>query len=515
MAQQRVEIKNPVGVNTSIASADLPLNVWSNVMNVNFVDGKSKKAAGYNKIFGDTPQNISHLASSIEAGLLVWYEATPNKIYRTEGNIHQDVTRTSGPYNTLDNVGWNSANLNTLLVMNNSVDAPQALFFGSDNFVDLPHWPAGMTAKVVRSYKNYLIALNTNVGGTDYPTTVRWSSPADPGQAPFTWDITDATNDAGENYLADTAGSIVDGKKLRDSFIIYKEDSVYSMSYIGGVFVFSFRQLFDDVGVLSRDCVCEFDGKHFVVGQGDVYVHNGVQKSSVITGKMREYLFSNIKSSAFKKTFVVPDYNNTEIWICFCSSDNNDDDECNQALIWNWIDNTWSIRELPHIRYATFGIVDPQEPDFWDAAIGSWDTDALPWGESNYNPSKLKIIMTSVTNDKVYLVGNTTVFDDVPFISTLEKSGMTFGDDRMMKFVSSLTPHVRGDGQMQVYIGSQYIQDGPVTWRGPYAYTIGQQFKVDCRVTGRYIAVKFVTESSSSWALNGFTLEFEPLAGRR
>lgn len=516
MAQQRVEVKNPVGVNKSINSADLPLDAWSEVLNVSFKDGRSRKAAGYNSIFGTTPSNILTLAPAVEGGVLYWYEATYDKIYKTDGNVHIDSTRLSGDYTANDNDGWVATNLNTLLVFNNAVDVPQTRYFGSDNFVDLPNWPTGMTTKVMRSYKNYLIALNTTEGGVNYPTTVRWSSPADPGQAPFTWDITDATNDAGENYLADTQGAIVDGRKLRDSFIIYKEDAVYSMNYIGGVFVFSFRQLFDDVGALSKNCIAEFEGKHFVVGQGDVYVHNGVQKSSVISGKMRDYLFSNIKTEAFKKTFVVPDYSNTEMWICFPSNQNNDNDECDLALIWNWIDNNWSIRQLPNIRYATYGVVDPKEPDFWDASVGVWNTDALPWGESNYNPSKLKVIMTSVANDKVYLVGNTTVFDDQPFLSVLQRDGMNFGDDRGMKFVSSVTPHVTGEGDMRVYVGSQYVQDGPITWRGPYPYVIGGgQFKVDCRVTGRYLAIRFEADSLSNWNLNGYTLEFEPLAGRR
>lgn len=517
MAQQRVEVKNPVGVNTSLDAADLPLNVWSNVLNVSFKNGKSRKAAGYQQVFGTTPADIMMLRSAIESGVLYWYEATPTKIYRTEGNIHVDTTRLAGgPYGATEDQPWTGADLNNLMVLNNPVDVPQCRLYGSDNFIDLPNWPSTLRADTMRSYKNYLIALGTSIAGTHYPTTVRWSSPADPGQAPFTWDITDATNDAGENYLADTAGPIIDGRKLRDSFIIYKEDAVYAMNYIGGVFVFSFRQLFDDVGALSRECVAEFDGKHFVVGQGDVYVHNGVQKSSVIAGAMREYLFSSIKTEAYKKTFVVPDYSNTEMWICFCSNDNNFNEECDKALVWNWLDNNWSIRQLPNIRYATFGIVDPQEPNFWDSDVGIWDTDALPWGESNYNPSKLKILMTSVANDKVYLVGNTTVFDNIPFTSHLERAGMAFNDDRGMKFVSSVTPHVTGLGTLQVYVGSQYVQDGPIDWRGPFPYVIGgSQYKVDCRVTGRYIAVKFITDSLATWDLNGFTFEFEQLAGRR
>ena len=36
---------------------------------------------------------------------------------------------------------------------------------------------------------------------------------------------------------------------------------------MGGNLVFSFQKLFNDTGVLTRNCVAEFEGKHFVVTQ--------------------------------------------------------------------------------------------------------------------------------------------------------------------------------------------------------------------------------------------------------
>lgn len=517
MATQLVEIKNPVGVNTSLNSADLPPSVWSNVSNVSFKDGKSRKAQGYSQVFGTTPADILYLTNNVDAGQLYWYEATPTKIYRTEGTSHIDLSGPSSPYNATEARGWNGGVLNTVVVMNNGVDKPQCLRRSDATFVDLPNWPVNTTAEVIRVYKNYLVALNVVKSGDEFPTMVKWSSPADPGEVPFTWDETDPTNDAGENNLADTGGAIIDGRKLRDSFIIYKEDSVHSMTYVGGVFVFTFRQLFDDIGALSKNCIAEFDGKHFVVGQGDVYVHNGVQKSSVISGKMREYLFSDIREDSFDRTFVVPDYSNTEMWVCYCSSDRNDLSlkGCDKALVWNWREDTWSIRDLPLIRYATYGIVDPQLPDYWDAATGPWDTDSVVWGEKNYNPTKLKILMTSVENDKVYVVGNTSVYDGATFTSVLERVNIHLGDDRNIKSLISITPHVQGDGMMTMYVGTSYVQDGAITWEGPYTHQIGSQYKMDFRLTGRYMAIRFEVASSANWALNGYTLELAPNAGRR
>ena len=105
MATQLVEIKNPVGVNTSLNSADLPPSVWSNVSNVSFKDGKSRKAQGYSQVFGTTPSDILYLTNNVDAGQLYWYEATPTKIYRTEGTSHIDISRPATPYAATESRG--------------------------------------------------------------------------------------------------------------------------------------------------------------------------------------------------------------------------------------------------------------------------------------------------------------------------------------------------------------------------------------------------------------------------
>lgn len=513
----RVEVKNPIGVNTSVNPADLPLSAWSAVNNVAFKDGKSRKAQGYIQTFAGNPVNVNYLMSAIDSSQLSWYEATNTGIFRTEGTIHTDLTRVSGPYLATENSGWSGDVLNNVIIFNNPLDYPQILRRSDAKFIDLPNWPASTTANTMRTYKNYMVALGVTKTGTEYPNKVKWSAPADPGQVPSTWNEADPTNDAGEVDIAGNGDNIVDGKKLRDSFIIYKESSVHSMTYIGGTFVFSFRQLFDDIGLISRDSVAEFDGKHFAVGRGDVYVHNGVQKESVIDGKMKEYLFNSIREDAYDRTFVVADHQNTTMWVCFCSSDRNDPalKGCDRALLWNWREDTWSIRDLPNIRYATFGIVDPKASDSWDAAAGTWDTDSSTWGESNYNPSKLKILMTSVETDKIYMVSNDSLYDGATFKSFLERTDIALDDDRNLKEVISITPHIQGDGTANLYVGSSYIQNGPITWKGPYSYTLGSQFKIDFKLVARYIAVRFEVDSAANWALNGYTFEVTEGGGQR
>lgn len=513
----RFPVKNPVGVIKDPNPSDLPPSTWDDVKNVRFQNGKTLKSQGHESVFPTPEAPPLHIMPYLSQNTPYWLSASGGKIHRTEGSTWVDVSRTvGGGYSAVFGHNWNGGFLNQVAILNNKNDIPQSLQPTSSTFQDLPHWPVGYRAEVIRPFKNYLVALNITNNSVDQPTTVKWSSPADPGEVPFTWDVSDATNDAGESFLADTPGAIVDGKKLKDSFIIYKEDSVYAMRYIGGVFIFQFQQLFDDIGMLAPNCVAEFDGKHFVVGQGDVYVHNGIQKTSVIDGKMRSYLYDSIKGTGSSSVFVIPDYNNTEMWICYQNNSNSEESDCaNQALIWNWKNDTWTLRDLPNVSHGAHGIVDPQVSDAWDDDSAAWNTDTTVWGSSSYNPSKNKLVFSSPVDNALYVVGDVSSFAGVPFLSYIEKTNISLDDDINLKNITGITPHITGTGEVKIYVGSNNLSDGPTTWNGPYTFQIGQDFKVDCRVNGRYFGVRFEFPSVGTWALNGYTFELTKPIGRR
>jgi hypothetical protein len=53
-----------------------------------------------------------------------------------------------------------------------------------------------------------------------------------------------------------------------------------------------------------------------------------------------------------------------------------------------------------------------------------------------------------------------------------------------------------------------------VSYNDPVAFDIGTDFKVDCRVKGRYIAVKIESESDTKFDLSGISIEAEVVSDR-
>ena len=210
-----------------------------------------------------------------------------------------------------------------MLILTNFFDDPQewplssGIASVSNKMQDLSNWPASTECKSLRSFRSFLIALNIKSSSVPYTRVVKWSTEAAIQTVPSSWNENDATVDAGEYSLEDTKGAILDGLPFQDSFMIYKEDSTYAMTYVGTPFIFSFRQLSPTIGALSKNCVAEYDGGHFILGNGDIYINDGQRLKSILPHKMRDYLFSYIDGDKFDRSFVVADYGRTEMLACF------------------------------------------------------------------------------------------------------------------------------------------------------------------------------------------------------
>jgi hypothetical protein len=135
---------------------------------------------------------------------------------------------------------------------------------------------------------------------------------ADPGSLPQSWTPA-PDHDAGDVLLADTAGKIVDGLPLRDVFVVYKEFSTYTISYVAGQYVFSARKLFLTSGIQSNNCITEINGEHWVLTSNDVIKHDGQNYQSVVSNKVRNKLIEGINPAKLKQCCVTSRHNNQQV----------------------------------------------------------------------------------------------------------------------------------------------------------------------------------------------------------
>jgi hypothetical protein len=533
-----------IGIITDQLPMQLPAPAWSNGKNVRFLSNKVVKFTGHEEYFdpGDdwdgTGEQVYYAIPYNTGTQAVWVYCGLAKVVATDGTDSEDIS--NGTYTASADKNWTGGILSTFLIINNGIDYPQSwtgVFnppSGSDNLADLANFAAEADkCGAMRVYKNYLVALDvTKASGTRYKSLVKWSDSAALGALPSSWDATDATVDAGETDLSEktkdvNVGALIDCLPLRDTNIVYSDSQTWAMDFIGGTFVFNFRQIFKNNGILSRRCAAEFEGKHFVVGSGDVYVHDGATLKSVIDHRNKKFLFSNMDGPNYEKTYVFANYEETEMWVCYVSTTNAQDDAQpntevlpNKALVWNWRSDTWGQRDLidsalfgtPHI---SSGIVDTASTDDnWQTGTRSgveWDDSTTIWDELGFSPQEQSPLLCG---DKLYKGDSTNTFDGSTFESSIERTDIPLGEQDQIMRIKSFYPKMSGSAAVSIHVGSQLAPGGTVNWGTPMNFTPGTDTKIDVRKTGTHAAVKVESVGDQDWSLVGYEIEVEPVARR-
>src|SRR5574343_158264 len=502
-----VENVGQIGIIKDVPPHTLPDNAWSDGRNVRFRDGYAENTQTIADAYGTPPVAPYFMMAHTATGSRSLIYAGLSKLYSVSGSTHTNITRQSTGvdiiYSATSDQFWTGFVLGGIAVLNNPADTPQ-FWNGSvaSRAADLSNWTAGMRCKALRVFKNYLIALNVTKGSTNYQHMVKWSHPADPGSVPSTWDHTDVTKDAGEYDLSDSQSRIVDGLALGDQFIIYKESSIYSMTFIGQPFIFRFQKISDYAGALSQNCVAEFPGGHVVLGLGDVFVHAGQSPVSILDQKMRKWLFQNFDQTYYSRSFVSANYATNEVWICFPTQGNT---QANMAVVWNWKTGATSARDLPSIAHAVSAQVDYSPSLSWDSDSSTWDSDSTSWDNTPLDLSSRRMVL-AVPGSTALRIADTT--GGTSSLAYLERDGLVMGDASLIKTIRAVRPRVEANtGEViKVYVCGKNDPNAGSAWQGPYNFTVGTSLKVDCFASGRYLGVRFESSSGNAWKMTGYDI---------
>jgi hypothetical protein len=502
------------GVNKDLTAHDIDSGFVTDANNVRFNNGMAEMFGGYSNLYDPVSVAPYHVLPIYVGTTRYLIYASKTKVYVVNGATHTNITRQTASvdvdYAADETILWNGGVLNGIPVLNNGVDVPQMWnpVSTTTKLAALTAWDPDLRAKVIRPYKNYLVALHiTDTSATPddvFPHRVLWSHSATAGTVPSSWDITDATKDAGEVDL-DGQDHIVDGLQMGHSFVIYKKRSTHVMRYIGGQYVMQFQKLYGEAGAMSQDCVVDVDGAHVVLGVSDLWIHSGSGVQSLLTRTMRDWLFNNMDSQYYERSFLVKNIHKNEVWVCFPSLGS---DSCDKALVWNYKDTTFAIRDLPDVRSGANGALEGSTVYGWDTQTATWDTVTGAWNVGSAIPDEQRLILASPDNTDIYLMDSSTQNAGTAITATMERTGLSFGIPERHKIVTSVMPRMKGLGEsVSISVGAADDVYGTYSWTAPQTFTIGTDFKVDLLKSGRYFGYRLASTDAEEWRLEG--LDFE------
>ena len=510
------------GIVKDVLSYDLADNAWTDGENVRFFAGGVEKIRGDTDALSTTPVVIPYYAQSFVVGAqTVWSWFGFDSIFVTNGTTVSDLSKLGG-YSTDTGHGWTGGVLKGVSMATNGVDPPQKWLPDPSlqlNYADLLYdfsasttWAdASVSAQLLRTHGDYAIAMDTTENGVRNRRRVWWSNAAEALTEPSTWDYSKPAFDAGFVDLDDTFSPIVDGVPLRDSFLIYKEDSVYRMYFVPNNDVFNFKRLFSSFGALSRHCAQPFFGKHLVATNEDIIVHDGTQTQSILHGRLLKWYSATLDPTYANQSFVAVNLPKKEVWICIPEAGVINP---SLAIIWSWEDNSITFRDLHNAVYGTSGKIGGVTGTSFDSVSGTFDDDAGPFDQSVSKQTSNRLCLFTLNSDMLAVDSGERFQDTGKMTAYVEKAGMPLEDRDRFKFVKAIYPRIEGSigSKIQVWVGAQNTVGEKIRYK-KYTFSIGDN-KVGCRVTGRYIAVRFQTEDVGfPWRLQGFDIEYE-LGGR-
>lgn len=501
-------------INFDLEPCDLPANTLTYGANYKLLNGKIRAS--------NMSYTLATPSANFKAGLIMPVLGDSGNFYLLIGQsaawVHNgtswtDVTKTGG-YPGISTGGellWTGCLLGNIPIVNNVQDYPAywspqqtAQKLQPLNFKAGQTWQAhGLSAKVVRSHKNFLFALNLQQSATVLATSYRWSHPADINGLPYTWDETDLAAIAGIASVGGDMGDLVDGMTLRDNFMLYSQRGISSLSYVGGEFVWDRKVLTTSYGLLAKNCVVESKGYHYFLSDGDILKTDGNSFVSVLHNQMQTMLVNNIDSTYYMNSFAYANPITEEIWICVPQAGHT---LPNIAFVINTQDDLVSMRAIPSTTTGINFGPNLSLPILWSNVLGGWDENAKNW---MYDPTSI-FSRTIVSTNNVNSAIISLELDDATTTQNtlLERLSFPLEGQEVVTTTQSVFPHIVSQAPVMIQLGSQQFVAGPIAWKSPVSFDPNTMRKVDIRTTGKLLSWRIYSTGTLPFTLTGLDIQY-------
>ena len=369
---------------------------------------------------------------------------------------------------------------------------------------------------------------------------VKTSSIPTAGTVPSSWDQTNPATLATENILTKMEGAIIDACPLGQDLVIYGQREAWLMHADNSSFVYSYTKLPFKKGALNNNCSVEHDGKNYVFGIDDIWMHDGNSEVSLLDKKNRDFIFGSLNAQQATRCFVAHNQRLNEMYFAYVSGDGyvnfstqNGIDGCNRQAVLNLTDMTWTFDDIPSafsacstviansVSYATVTTTyTTMGGSYQDQEDGFKRTMAYV-GSVNATYS----LTTSLYALDPYGVGSSVGYPVcVPATGPrfIERIGLDLDqlniELRGYKVVSSIFPQARlglGASNLMIAAGaSDYMSPTAPTYSAYMPYDGFDNYKLDFNVAGRWLAYKCLFADYRELTITGFDFDLKTTGHR-
>jgi hypothetical protein len=213
---------------------------------------------------------------------------------------------------------------------------------GSDGYA-----PLFQNTFTVSDASRFVIVFGTNDYGSTIldPMLIRWSDQ----ESLTTW-YPAVTNQAGSVRLSH-GSKIVTTVQSRQEILVYTDQAVYSLQYLGPPFVWGTQILADNVSIAGPNAAVIGSGITYWMGVDKFYKYDG--RVQTLRCDLLRYIYSDINPQQYDQIFASTSEGFNEVWFFYCSTTSTTID---RYVIYNYAEDVWAYGTMARTAWLDTGL---------------------------------------------------------------------------------------------------------------------------------------------------------------
>ena len=316
-----------------------------------------------------------------------------------------------------------------------------------------------------------------------------------------------ATNTAGSQRLQDGT-KIVSAIRSKENILIWTDNSLYLMKFVGAPFTFGFEQVGTNCGIIGKNAVIQIDGAAFWMSSKGFFLYDGTVKS--LPCSVEDFVYDNFDTTKGQQVYAGLNNLYTEIVWYYPSNGSEYNDK---YVVYNYGEGTWYTGTEARTTWIDATVY--QNPFATKYDSNSSGTFPVIVGESGLGQTTY--FEHEVGTDQVNPDGTTTTVTSFIQSFDFDISNPQMGEGEFFLAVRRFIPDFKnllGNAKVTLAVKRFPQQSQSTTSLSPFTITSTTN-KKDTRARGRYVNIKIENDAASeSWRFGTFKIDIQP-DGRR
>ena len=316
-----------------------------------------------------------------------------------------------------------------------------------------------------------------------------------------------ATNTAGSQRLQDGT-KIMSAIRSKENILIWTDNSLYLMKFVGAPFTFGFEQVGTNCGIIGKNAVIQIDGAAFWMSSKGFFLYDGTVKS--LPCSVEDFVYDNFDTTKGQQVYAGLNNLYTEIVWYYPSNGSEYNDK---YVVYNYGEGTWYTGTEARTTWIDATVY--QNPFATKYDSNSSGTFPVIVGESGLGQTTY--FEHEVGTDQVNPDGTTTTVTSFIQSFDFDISNPQMGEGEFFLAVRRFIPDFKnllGNAKVTLAVKRFPQQSQSTTSLSPFTITATTN-KKDTRARGRYVNIKIENDAASeSWRFGTFKIDIQP-DGRR